>query len=186
MDVVDRGLDLLATSRARGVIAGLLVAVFLLGGLYVGIRKSDNVRKERIAWLKREIERQRPPANTSQIDWQKIMLGLKQKQDVFWGRRVLMLARRVPEKMCLEHVELVPASEPVNGKNKNKGKTLPGLVIRGGLYAPDPDITISELGQYILDVLGDQAFMDGFSPVRLTRLERTGGTRVEFGLRIPR
>jgi len=181
MDINDLNFDVVRRPEVMGTLVGILIAAFIVGGGYLWLKKVDQAQEKRIAWLESEIERLRPPSDTPETDWQRIMREMGAKQKIFWGRRLLLLTHYLPKESWITGLDLVSGSNVAKRKKRESG-----FNVMGAIYAPDKDLNLAELGDYILDCLDDNALMEDMQWWRVRSLVRSGPTRADFEIVSPR
>lgn len=168
--------EFIESEEAKGLLIGVAMALFVLGVEYYSLKSVHDHQSARISHLTEEIERLRPPANKPGIDWQAIMTGLGEKQKIYWGRRLLLLAAHMPKEAWLTSLEFVSSSG-------QKAQRDPGLYITGQIYAPSEDVNLNKIGDYILMCLNDANLTAGMSSWRINDINRVSPSVVQFEIK---
>lgn len=168
--------EFIESHEAKGLLIGVALAIFVLGGEYYWFKSVHEHQSARISYLTAEIERLRPPANKPGTDWQAIMTRLSEKQKIYWGRRLLILASHMPKEAWLTSLEFVSSS----GRKTQKD---PGFYITGQIYAPSEDVNLNKIGDYILRCLNDAHLTADMSSWQINDINRISPSVVQFEIK---
>lgn len=175
----------LRNSEVKGILIGLLLGALILGGFYYVKKDIESSQNQEIASIKQEIERLRPPSDTPETNWQRIMREIGDEQKVFWGKRVLLLSYHIPEESWLKTVKL-NRDAPKNKRRRGNENEEQGFSVVGSLYTSDNELNLASLGDYILECLDDRDLMNGLMPWQIKSIERSGARTIDFELLSPK
>jgi Tfp pilus assembly protein PilN len=175
--------DFFRQPEVMGVLAGLLVSVLILFVAYSWKKSVQDEQQTRISSLQQEIERTRPPSDTPETDWQRIMRETAEEQKVYWGARLVLLAGHLPQESWIRDLSMVAAvgSDRTSGRNREPA----GVNVYGAIYASDSELNLATLGDYILECLDDQALMQGLNWWQIRSIARSDMRTIEFSLNSP-
>ena len=176
--------DLSRRPEFTGGALGLIIAALLLFGAHYWKTEVQEEQRTRIASINEEIERTRPPSDTPETDWQRIMHETASEQTIYWGKRLLLLADHMPRESWLRDVSFANAGNP-GRKGAGRNSSPAGLTLAGSIYASDSELNLETLGDYILECLDDAVLMDGLQWWHIRSIARKGSRTIDFELNSP-